>query len=61
MPVSGRELIRELEQAGYIVKRINGSHYVMAKGRSIVIVPNHRTDLPRGTEMAIRKLTGVRK
>lgn len=59
MPVSGKELIRELRKAGYEVKRITGSHYVMDNGKISVVVPNHSSDLPKGTEMATRKRTGV--
>lgn len=58
MPVSGKELIRELRKAGYEVKRITGSHYVMDNGK-ISVVSNHSSDLPKETEMAIRKRTGV--
>ena len=47
MPVSGKELIRELRKAGYEVKRITGSHYVMDNGKITVVVPNHSSDLPK--------------
>lgn len=53
MPVSGKELIRELRKAGYEVKRITDN------GKISVVVPSHSSDLPKGTEMAIRKRTGV--
>ena len=52
MPVTGKELIGELLRAGFAVKRISGSHFVL-------VVPCHNSDLPKGTEMSIRKKTGV--
>lgn len=61
MPVSGKELIRELKREGYMVKRISGSHCVLVRGAVTVVVPNHNDDLPKGTEMAIRKIAGVMK
>ena len=61
MPTSGKKLIKELKQAGFTVDRISGSHYLMRKDGITVTVPNHTNDLPIGTEMAIRKLTGVKR
>ena len=52
-------LIRELVRAGFVVRRISGSHFVLVKEGLVVVVPNHNKDLPKGTEMAIRKKTGV--
>lgn len=59
MPVSGKMPIRELVRAVFVVRRISGSHFVLVRGDLVVVVPNHNRDLPTGTEMAIRKKTGV--
>ncbi len=61
MPITGKDLIRELRKNGFMIDRINGSHYVMKKGNTMVVVPNHAKDLPKGTEMAIRKQAGMEK
>lgn len=48
--ISGKEFIRFLEKIGFVVVRINGSHYRMKHpdGR-VTTVPVHRnTDLPKG-------------
>lgn len=41
--VSGRELARALEKHGWVLKRINGSHFIYAKEGSVVrlSVPVH--------------------
>lgn len=59
MPVSGKMLIRELVRAGFVVRRISGSHFVLVKEDCVVVDLNHNRDLSKGTEMAIRKKTGV--
>ena len=59
MPVSGKMLIRELVRAWFVIRRISGSHFVLIKEGLMLVVPNHNRDLPKGTEMAIRKKTGV--
>ncbi len=59
MPVTGKELIGEPLRAGFAVKRISGSHFVLVRDEVVVVVPCHNSDLPKGTEMSIRKKTGV--
>ncbi|MBI2304773.1 MAG: type II toxin-antitoxin system HicA family toxin [Chloroflexi bacterium] len=46
-----REVIRGLERAGWAVVRQKGSHVTMGKEgiASIVVVPLHAYDMPRGT------------
>ena len=43
MPITGKELIRELLGAGFAVKRVSGSHFVLE--RDEVVVPCHDSDL----------------
>ncbi len=49
--LSGRELLRILEKLGFVVTRINGSHYRMkhSDGRITTIAIHGNNDLPKGT------------
>ena len=38
MPVTGKELIGELLRAGFAVKRISGSHFVLVRDEVVVVV-----------------------
>jgi predicted RNA binding protein YcfA (HicA-like mRNA interferase family) len=42
-PISGKELCRRLEEAGWRLKRINGSHHIYGKSGEwkIITVPVH--------------------
>ena len=62
--VSGRELVRALRRAGFVVLRQKGSHVSMEK-RSVdgywrTVVPLHREIRP-GTLSDIRNQTGLSK
>lgn len=39
--LSGKDMVRFVEQHGYVLKRISGSHHFFAKGRDRVCVPVH--------------------
>jgi predicted RNA binding protein YcfA (HicA-like mRNA interferase family) len=54
MPISGRELAKVFEKAGWTIKGQRGSHLKLEKAGKVVIIPLHR-ELKKGTEMAIRK------
>ena len=43
--LSGRDLVRALERAGFVVKRQRGSHIVLRRENPAarVVVPNHKT------------------
>jgi predicted RNA binding protein YcfA (HicA-like mRNA interferase family) len=60
--MSGKELVRLLEQDGWAVGRIKGSHHIMVKpGRRAVPVPVHgNRDLPPGTVQRILREAGLR-
>ncbi|MBI2846741.1 MAG: type II toxin-antitoxin system HicA family toxin [Chloroflexi bacterium] len=49
--VKAREVISALEKAGWSVYRQKGSHLIMHKAgyTSIVVIPLHTHDLPKGT------------
>lgn len=58
--ISGRECIRALGQAGFYVKRQEGSHMILRRDDpfSQVVVPDHK-ELDRGTLRAILRLAGL--
>lgn len=49
--VKPKEVIRALEKAGWYVHRQKGSHVTMHKAgsRTILTIPMHTRDLPKGT------------
>ncbi|MFF7707157.1 type II toxin-antitoxin system HicA family toxin [Pseudomonas sp. NPDC007930] len=59
--MQSRQLIRELEAAGWQLDRIAGSHhlYVHINSRYTIPVPHPKKDLPLGTVKAIRKRAGL--
>lgn len=58
--VNSRDLIRELEAAGWVAARIKGSHHQMVKGGRTITVPHPKKDLPKGLVAGIRKAAGLR-
>jgi predicted RNA binding protein YcfA (HicA-like mRNA interferase family) len=58
--MKGRELVKLLEENGWRLDRINGSHYVMKKDKKTEIIPVHNVDLPTGLLNAILKRTGLK-
>ena len=54
-------LIRELEKAGWTLKRVRGSHHVFTHPRrpGIVVVPHPKHELGVGLVAAIRKQAGL--
>ena len=60
--ISGKKLCRILEAQGWILKRIQGSHYIYAheEQNHILTVPVHATrDLKHGTLSNLMKLAGL--
>jgi predicted RNA binding protein YcfA (HicA-like mRNA interferase family) len=55
------DLIRELEKAGWVLKRVRGSHHVFVhlERRGIVVVPHPKRELGVGLFAAIRKQAGI--
>jgi predicted RNA binding protein YcfA (HicA-like mRNA interferase family) len=61
--MNGREIIKKLEQAGWMLSRIEGSHHIMEKSDMLRPVPvpvhgNH--DIGIGLLKKIEKQSGVR-
>jgi predicted RNA binding protein YcfA (HicA-like mRNA interferase family) len=59
--VSGREVIRALERAGFVQVGAKGSHCKLFHDERhlTVIVPLHRRQLPRGTLASILRQAGM--
>jgi predicted RNA binding protein YcfA (HicA-like mRNA interferase family) len=58
--VSGEQLVKALEKAGFIRVRRKGSHVSLKKGEYKTVVPLH-FELARGTLIAILKQCGISK
>jgi predicted RNA binding protein YcfA (HicA-like mRNA interferase family) len=62
LPVTPREMEKEILQAGYVFKNQIGSHrqYVHPDKPGKVTIPFHSKDLSKGTEKSIRKQAGLK-
>ena len=59
---SGKEVCRLLEQHGWQLKRVKGSHHIYGKAgeRALIVVPVHSNQsLKPGLQRAILKLAGI--
>ena len=56
-----RDVIRILEERGFILDRVKGSHhiYIHPATKQRAVVPVHRRDLPQGTLLSILKQAGI--
>ncbi len=54
MPISGKEMKKLYERAGWIFLRQSGSHVAMGKGALRETIPMHR-ELKKGTEQKLLK------
>ncbi|WP_145133633.1 MULTISPECIES: type II toxin-antitoxin system HicA family toxin [unclassified Pseudomonas] len=59
--MQSRQLIKELEAAGWVLDRVTGSHHMFKHPNNpqTVPVPHPKKDLPIGTVRAIKKLAGL--
>lgn len=59
--VRSADLVLELQQAGWVLVRVRGSHYVFRPNSrpGQVVVPHPKKDLGPGLIAAIRKQTGL--
>lgn len=55
------ELIKILQKNGFIIDRVKGSHYILFNevSRARVVIPFHKSDLPKGTLHEIIKQSGL--
>ncbi|WP_434155806.1 type II toxin-antitoxin system HicA family toxin [Pseudomonas sp. JZ134] len=60
--MKSRELIEELEAAGWVLDRVSGSHHIFRHPdhQRPIPVPHPKKDLPKGTVNAIRKQAGLK-
>jgi len=61
-PITGKEMCRLLQQDGWILKRIRGSHHIFSKPGQIkiIVVPVHGSaTLKPGLATRISKDTGI--
>jgi predicted RNA binding protein YcfA (HicA-like mRNA interferase family) len=58
--ISGRELVKALLKAGFVVDRQHGSHLILIRQdpRAMTVVPDHK-ELDRGTLRAILRQTDI--
>jgi predicted RNA binding protein YcfA (HicA-like mRNA interferase family) len=54
MPISGKEMRRLYERAGWTALRQSGSHVIMGKGTDRETIPMHK-ELKRGLERKLLK------
>ena len=59
--MNGKHIIKKLEQQGFTIIRVSGSHHILSNGERRVIVPVHgATDVKEGTLSSIEKQSGVK-
>lgn len=58
--MNSRDIIRQLKDDGWVLKRITGSHhhFMHPMKPGIVTLPHPKRDLPRGTLRSIERQTG---
>ena len=58
--MNGKQVLARLKDAGWVLLRVEGSHYQMGKGGKRTSIPIHGAkDLKTGTLAAIQRQTGV--
>lgn len=55
-----KDLMKKMQQNGWKLVRINGSHHVLQKDGKTEVIPIHGKDVPRGLLEAILKRTGLK-
>ena len=58
--VKPRQVIRFLEQRGFVLDHTSGSHFIFYNPttRRRAVVPSHNRDLPKGTLMSLLREAG---
>ena len=58
-----KELIKMLEEDGWYLSRVNGSHHIFNHNikSGTIVVPCHRKEVAIGTSNAILKKSGLKK
>ncbi len=55
-----KELLKIMQQNGWKIERINGSHHIMKKGNQIEVIPVHGKELSTGIANKILKRLGLK-
>lgn len=59
--MSGKQLIKLLQEKGWLIDRVEGSHHILVKGNKTLSVPVHGSkDLGKGLLHALMKLGGLK-
>jgi predicted RNA binding protein YcfA (HicA-like mRNA interferase family) len=60
--MTSREIIKLLQDNGWVIERVRGSHHVMSHpdNPKLVVVPHPRKDFPIGTLRSIERVSGVK-
>jgi predicted RNA binding protein YcfA (HicA-like mRNA interferase family) len=59
--MTGKELIRLLQQQGWVLDRIQGSHHILVREDKTLSIPVHgNSDLKKGTLNALMKQGGLK-
>jgi len=59
--VTGKQFIKLLQQNGWRLDRVEGSHHILAKGEKTISVPVHSNkDLGKGLLHALMKQGGLK-
>lgn len=58
--IKPRQVIRFLEQSGFVLDHTSGSHFIFFHpiSRRRAVVPRHSRDLPKGTLMSLLREAG---
>lgn len=58
--IKSKEVIKILQQAGFIIKRQAGTHVIMKKDEKMVVIPVHHETMPIGTLKSIERQSGIK-
>ena len=58
--VKPRDIVRFLEQQGFVLDHVSGSHFIYyhAASKRRAVVPRHARDIPKGTLLSLLREAG---
>ncbi|MBF0466437.1 MAG: type II toxin-antitoxin system HicA family toxin [Nitrospirae bacterium] len=59
MCVKDTEFLKILNKYGWTLKKIEGSHHILEKGKELISVPVHKRDFKKGLFHKLLKETGL--
>lgn len=55
--MTGKELLKYAKQKGYVLIRIEGSHHILRRDKSTIVIPVHgNKDIPKGLAMKLMNM-----